>query len=413
MANPPPLVLFDDGLGLLSPLTDLRAAFDVRTGALTLRERLERSGQRIAAWMAPESIAPLIRERTNIPPASDLRTETPHLFLNGRCPLVPAEVFALAPDHAMVEERSGHIIAAHASPRHAAAVARSETNGLTIAKHADPALVSRPWDIRAFRDLCIAHDLALLLAAGGTALPSRDFILRIAPTAKAHPSAIFDTERGHILIDEHATIRPGAIIVGPAYIGPHTTVLERSLIKPNTAIGPWCKVAGEIGGTIFQGYANKAHEGHLGDSWVGEWANLGAGTTNSNLLNTYGEVIARPLARKGADNPSTPRHLDTLTPGSNERTGQQFLGATIGDHVKTAICTRIMTGAIIGTGAMFAATAPLSGTIPPFSWITDSGTKAFAIDKFIEVAGAAMARRGINPSAAYLGRLTMLCSGRA
>jgi hypothetical protein len=46
-------------------------------------------------------------------------------------------------------------------------------------------------------------------------------------------------------------------------------------------------------------------------------------------LNTYGEVIMRAA-------PESPL----------ERTGEQFMGAIIGDHVKTAISTRIMTGAV-------------------------------------------------------------------
>ncbi|MFT3685650.1 MAG: hypothetical protein QM783_12110 [Phycisphaerales bacterium] len=81
--------------------------------------------------------------------------------------------------------------------------------------------------------------------------------------------------------------------MGPAYIGSHSTVIERTLVKAHSSIGPWCKVAGEVGGVVFQGFANKAHDGHLGDAFVGEWSNLGAGTTNSNLLNTYGEVTMR------------------------------------------------------------------------------------------------------------------------
>ncbi|CAN0594021.1 unnamed protein product, partial [Laminaria digitata] len=184
--------------------------------------------------------------------------------------------------------------------------------------------------------------------------------------------------------EENATIHPGAIITGPAYIGPGSSVLEQANIKPNTAVGPVCKVAGEVGGSVFQGYANKGHAGHLGDSWVGEWANLGADTTNSNLLNTYGEITARP------------------TPGgSMEKTGETFLGVTMGDHAKTAIGTRIMTGAIVGTGTMFAASTALSGTTEPFSWHTDAGVKHYRLGKFVEVSLTVMGRRGIKQSQGY------------
>ena len=101
---------------------------------------------------------------------------------------------------------------------------------------------------------------------------------------------VLDAERGPIRIDRGAVIRPGAVICGPCSIGREAVVVDRALIKPDTVIGPVCKVGGEVGGTIFQGYSNKSHEGHLGDSWEGKWVNFGAGTSNSNLLNTYGEV---------------------------------------------------------------------------------------------------------------------------
>ncbi|MEL7484590.1 MAG: glucose-1-phosphate thymidylyltransferase, partial [Planctomycetota bacterium] len=152
-----------------------------------------------------------------------------------------------------------------------------------------------------------------------------------------------------------------------------------------------CKIAGEVGGTIFQGFSNKAHEGHLGDSWVGEWVNFGAGTNNSNLLNTYGEVLARATVG-----------------GPSERTGQTFIGAIIGDHVKFAISTRIMTGSVIHTGAMWASGAPVSEVIGPFTWATDRGETAFRLSRFLETAKTVMDRRGMEPGDEYLARLSVL-----
>jgi hypothetical protein len=94
--------------------------------------------------------------------------------------------------------------------------------------------------------------------------------------------------------------------------------------------------------------------------------------------------------------------------GSYERTGEQFLGAIIGDHVKTAICTRIMTGAVIHTGAMLAQTAPVTGCIAPFAWRTDEGEKRYRLNKFVEVVRAAMGRRSANPSKGYEARITAM-----
>lgn len=397
-----PVILLDDRRGELAPLTDLRPAFDVRIGALTMAERLRRLCRaRLYAWSADDSITPLQEERKDPAWIGRVGLDSAALLINGRCPQVPDAVWSLAPDHAIVDAATGELVAAHVSkPGNISSAASGDLSALTLSHREAHALLHRPWHARKFRDACIAADLALLLAGPSAALPAGvtligDKGLNIAASARLYPAVVLDTENGPIVIDEHAVIRPGAIISGPAYIGPHSTILDRAVIRGNTAIGPHCKVAGEVSGTVFQGYANKAHDGFLGDSWVGEWVNLGAGTTNSNLLNTYSEIICR----------ATPD-------GPNERTGETFLGAIIGDHVKTAICTRIMTGSILHTGSMFATTAPVSGTIGRFTWATDAGARPYRFDKFLDVARTAMARRRVEPSAAYIARLRSLHESR-
>ncbi len=402
--SPPPVFIFDDGRGRLAPLTDLRAAFDIRTGALTQVQRILLASRLFgtpapSGLIVPEALAAVTRERHTLP-VNDHPATGALLLVNGRAPLLhPSAVPGLECGSALVDGSSGTILLAHITADRIGCILRGDAAGLRIATSAPAEHMTRPWHIRRLRDAAITNDLHWLmserLGVDPAAMPKSGYRSFASPSARVHPSAILDTEHGHVFIDDDATVRPGAIICGPAYIGPHSTVLDRCLIKPHTAIGPHCKVAGEVGGTIFQGFANKAHDGHLGDSYVGEWANLGAGTTNSNLLNTYGEVVCRPFEPDGR-------------PGSNERTGEQFLGAIIGDHVKCAICTRIMTGAIIGTGAMWAASSPVSGTVPAFSWVTDAGTRPYAMNKFIEVARTVMARRKVPLSEACRARLVVL-----
>ena len=197
----------------------------------------------------------------------------------------------------------------------------------------------------------------------------------ISPTATVHPNVVFDATHGAIRVEANATIRPHAVLIGPCWVGQDSIIYEHSLIKMNTVIGPMCKIGGEVGGTIFQGFSNKCHEGHLGDSIIGEWVNFGSGTTNSNLLNTYSDVILQDLA------------------GKRHKTGRAYVGCFIGDHVKFGICSRIMTGTIVGTGAMIASTNPVPSPTPRFNWVTDNGTKLYRIEKFIEVAKIVMARR--------------------
>lgn len=401
-----PTLVFDDQHPdvQLAPLTDLRPSFLVRTGALTTLERTQHhEALQVVGVMVPPRHAELTREQCRLPvnePPTDVASL---LLVNGRCPLLPPAALGLNPGEALIEGRSSHVIAARIAPSAIRTIL--DGTGVTPASvHDGSALLHRPWHVRTFRDRCLSHDLAVLsqlIIRVGTRLPAPAVAIGDRPVAIHHtadllPGVVLDAEHGAIVIDENSSIRPGAVLVGPCYVGPHSTVLERATIRPGTAIGPWCKVNGEVGGTIFQGFANKAHDGYLGDSFVGEWVNLGAGTTNSNLLNTYAETIAR----------ATPD-------GKNERTGEQFLGAIIGDHVKTAICTRIMTASVLGTGGMFATTAAVSGTTLPFAWATDAGSKAYRAEKFLEVMHAAMARRKVTPSPAYLARVNALLGRQA
>ncbi len=416
------LVVFDDAKGCLSPLTDLRPVFEVRTGALTTLERLRLTlGVRPLALRVPDAICELTRRRSSDPVNTPLSGKDPVLLVNGRCVLPPQGLGSLPPGASIIERATADVIAACLPADDAEAFLRGSPLRASPASELDaPSLLDRPWHVRTFRDAAIRADLNLLgasptsrdpdiappsgalfesppeqarptLQAPPQALVIGGHAVTLRPGARAYPGAILDAESGPIILDEHAVVRPGAVVIGPAYIGPHSTVLERATIRANTAIGPWCKVNGEVGGVIFQGYANKAHDGYLGDSWVGEWVNLGAGTTGSNLLNTYSEIIARAC-------PET-RH---------EHTGETFLGSIIGDHVKTAICTRLMTGSVIHTGCMIATTAPASGCIPRFTWATDRGSQLYRLDKFTDVMRAAMTRRKVDPSAPYLARLEQL-----
>ncbi|MDX2130896.1 MAG: putative sugar nucleotidyl transferase [Planctomycetota bacterium] len=413
------VLVFDDAQGELAPLADLRPVFDVRTGALTTLERVRRTwNATIAGLWVPEHLRMLTRlthaDAVNAPASPG----APVLLYNARCVLPPPEALSLRPGEALVEPASGHVVCACVDAAQATDPAHP-TRGVTTTRPApDAALLSRPWHVRRTRDAAIRLDLDLLAqpapgspdepatgddlferprgqgnvaASGPQALRLGGSEVRVGAGARVLPGAILDLENGPVVLDAGAIVRPGAIVIGPAYIGPNSVVLERATIRPFTAIGPWCKVNGEVSGTIFQGYSNKSHDGFIGDSWVGEWVNLGAGTTGSNLLNTYAEITG--VSRPGA---------------SYERTGEQFLGAIIGDHVKTAIGTRLMTGCVLHTGGMFATTAPVKGATPRFAWATDEGLRRYRVDRFTEVVRAVMARRKAEPSPAYLERLEAL-----
>lgn len=395
-----PLVVFDDQKGAFGPLTDLRAAFALRSGVGTLLESIEAAlGARAAALLVPDRLAALVGEQSGLPvnaaPACDC------LAVNGRL-LDPRCLIGLPfKKGASFVDAAGTLVAAvlpggtlGAAPPQAAA------NATTIAAR----LANAPWDLTAAVGDTLAADLA---AFGATRLSgSATRHLRpdegqsfgaerivIHPTATLGPLCVIDASKGPVVIGAGVTVRPFAVLVGPCAVLDGSTVAERALIKSGTVVGPQCRVGGEIGSTIFQGHSNKSHDGHLGDSFVGEWVNIGAGTDNSNLLNTYGEVIVR------------------LEPdGGLVKTGRQFWGSILGDHVKLAIGTRLMTGTTVGTGAMVAQSTPPASLVARFAWCVDGGDgpRAFRFEKFMDTARAMMSRRGCAPGPALEAALRAL-----
>lgn len=390
------LIIFDDHRGQFGPITDLRASFEVRTGVLTTGARLAACWPQmpLAYWTA-EHLRAVVSERVSAP-VNQLPDDDDLLCVNGRW-LLPDRALRLRPGEAQIES-DGSVIAArlHRADAQRFLAVGELPPSITVEVAAQPVLCRHAWEILKALPQTLAFDLSLTRTVDAVMPPAHSFVCGQHPasihaSAAIFPGVVLDATAGPIAIYERAVIRPGAVLCGPCSIGADSTVIDRALIKSNTVIGPFCKVGGEVGGTIFQGFSNKSHDGHLGDSWVGKWVNFGAGTTNSNLLNTYGEVTMR------------------LEPdGPRQRTGMTFLGAIVGDHAKFAICTRLMTGTVIGTGAMIASTAPPETTMKRFAWITDQGERSFRLDKFLEVMKTVMARRKETPGSAYVAAVKAL-----
>ena len=205
----------------------------------------------------------------------------------------------------------------------------------------------------------------------------------IAPGARVHPMVVIDAEHGPVYLDENVEVQPFTRIEGPCYVGPGTTLLGGNCREGNS-IGPVCRIGGEIEQSVIQGYSNKYHDGFLGHAYVGEWVNLGALTTNSDLKNDYSTVSLIMDGRKGID------------------TGSTKVGSLIGDHVKTSIGTLLNTGAYVGAMAVIMASGkPLPKFIPSFAWLIDGiVTKGFGRKKLYETAATVMSRRGRDWTAA-------------
>ena len=198
--------------------------------------------------------------------------------------------------------------------------------------------------------------------------------------ASIMPGALINAENGAVIIDSGVSIYGQTYIEGPAFIGANTIINPLTKIK-KAIIGQKCKIGGELDSSIVQGYTNKVHDGHLGNSFLGEWVNLGAGTTNSNLKNNYSPVKVH-INNKLVDSESL------------------HIGCFLGDHVKTAIGTLINTGCVIGSASMIASYGFIPKTLPPFSWYVNKKHQRIDVDKFILTAEIVKKRRNKNFSRA-------------
>ena len=189
--------------------------------------------------------------------------------------------------------------------------------------------------------------------------------------------ATINTDGGPVYIGKDAEIMEGVLIRGPLAMCEHSVLNMGAKVYGATTLGPYCKCGGELNNVVFIGYSNKAHDGFLGNSVVGEWCNLGADTNNSNLKNTYVEVKLWDYET---------RHF--------RKTGLQFCGLIMGDHSKMGINTMINTGTVVGVGAnIFGSDFPRN-FIPSFSWGGASGFVEHQMRQFVVTAEAVMKRRG-------------------
>ena len=201
----------------------------------------------------------------------------------------------------------------------------------------------------------------------------------IGPGTIVHPMAVIDAENGPVFIDEEVEIHPFTRIEGPCYVG-KGSILLGTKCREGCSIGPVCRVGGELEESIIQGFSNKYHDGFIGHAYIGEWVNLGAMTTNSDLKNDYTAVTVTLDGKRQYD------------------TGLTKMGSLIGDHAKTSIGTLLNTGSYIGSMSQILTDGkPLPKFIPSFSWFLGGiVTKGFGKSRIYEAARTASSRRGVQ-----------------
>jgi UDP-N-acetylglucosamine diphosphorylase / glucose-1-phosphate thymidylyltransferase / UDP-N-acetylgalactosamine diphosphorylase / glucosamine-1-phosphate N-acetyltransferase / galactosamine-1-phosphate N-acetyltransferase len=192
-----------------------------------------------------------------------------------------------------------------------------------------------PWQIFQLNDWAIRQDFALITAGRkSNTIDATNRIINkknvfVERGAKISHSFI-NAETGPVYIGKNATVQEGCMIRGPFVLGEGSLLKMGAKIYGATTLGPYCMGGGEIKNSILMGYSNKGHDGYLGDSVIGEWCNLGAGTSNSNIKNTCGEIV-----------------YDNGTGKKLPAAGNKG-GLLMGDHSKAAINTAFNTGTVVG-----------------------------------------------------------------
>ena len=258
-----------------------------------------------------------------------------------------------------------------------------QSNPKIIEFSGDVSRIAFPWDIFIKNDAELRKDFDLLTKGKvSQKIDETNKVignqLFVEEGAKIQ-CAILNTETGPIYIDKNAEIMEGSIIRGPFYLGEHATLKLGTKIYGATTIGKECKVGGEVSNSVIFGYSNKAHDGFIGNTVIGEWCNLGADTNCSNLKNNYSLVDIYNYRQE-----------------KMMSTGQQFCGLIMGDYSKTGINTMLNTGTVVGICSnIFGAGFP-SKHIPSFSWCSIDKTEIYQLEKGIETIERMKARRGLK-----------------
>ncbi len=360
----------------LLPFTFIRPVADIRVGILTIREKWEKLLKSKTSSLTQPYLAekyPLIKETDNmLINASVLPDAT-----------LIEEIEQLTPNQTLI---SGDILIAHR--------VRAEdidNLGLELLEDVEPLHTrSKIKKLFQLRDIVVLNEQQIepdyrLITEGRSSQPIPEHMRVMNPEnifieeGARLDMAMINASNGSVYIGKDAHIMDGALIKGPVSIGEGSVVRMGAKIYEGSSIGPQCKVGGEMLSSVIFGFSNKAHDGFLGHSVIGEWCNLGADTNTSNLKNNYDEVRLWDYAEE-----------------SFITTGMMFCGTFMGDHTKCGINTMFNTGTVIGINAMIFGAGFMRNFIPSFSWGSVSGFTTFDVDKAVQVARRMYVRRNLE-----------------
>lgn len=346
----------------LHPFTLTRQIQDIRIGILTIREK----------WEKYLSLSSFDKKEDDYKDL-DKSVTVNEAVADGSCFIIHGN---LLPTQKLVKAitrlKNGEFLSASGNAGVVFRISKDEVKDLHKIKVSkavtlkEPVRTIRfPWDIFQANDWAIRQDFELLTAKRKSQ--------RISKTNKVVNSAavfiekgarvehcIINASTGPVYIGKNAEVMEGCIIRGPFAIGENACLKMGAKVYGATTIGPGCIVGGEIKNSVLFANSNKAHDGYLGDSVIGEWCNMGAGTTNSNLKNNAGEV--RIWTIKG------------------QADAGKKCGVLMGDYTKTAINTSINTGTVISVCCNVFGAGLTPKFIPAFSWGSE-GVKRYEFEK--------------------------------
>ncbi len=358
----------------LLPLTYTKPVAEIRIGILTIKEKWEKQLKTTASYLCKDYLS----------------TKFPVAFKAGKANLFIAS--NVIPDTKLVAAikklKSGQGLKKNNSVIAYCGTQTSLSNDVlnTCTEYAgDIFSIENVWDIFSKNGEALKADFDLLtkgrksqaISKTNTVVGKKNLIF-LEKGAKAE-AATFNTNGGPIYIGKNAEVMEGSLVRGPFALCDDSTLKLACKVYGPTTIGPHFKVGGEINNSVIFGYTNKAHDGFLGNSVIGEWCNLGADTNNSNLKNNYGDVKIFSYETNGTKN-----------------TGLQFCGLIMGDHSKCGINTMFNTGTVVGVGAnIFGGGFPPTH-IPSFVWGGAEGFDTYRLEKMFETANRVYARRHLT-----------------
>lgn len=365
-------ILFDgEHRDALLPFTYTRPVADIRIGILTIREKWELSLGATTTTVTEDYLSdkyPMVEMEQNVMiNASYLPSK-----------VLVTQIKNLKENQAIYD---GDTMVAFFSLEDQ----EIDVNSLEVLQSEEPPLkVETTWDIFSKNGAAIQADFNLITAERTSAsIPEKTVVFNpeaifIEEGAKL-PLCVLNATDGPIYIGKNSEIMEGSMVRGPFALCEGSTLKMGTKIYGPTTVGPHSKVGGEVNNSVFFGYANKAHDGFLGNSVIGEWCNLGADTNNSNLKNNYAEV-----------------RLWSYETESFAKTGLQFCGLMMGDHSKCGINTMFNTGTVVGVSANIFGSGFPRNFIPSFSWGGSKGFTTYLTSKALEVAEVVMKRRGME-----------------